>query len=164
MGSKFRPTTALPDQYQQRYVPRATDVNGGGPQGHALVGMVYGEDVLFDNLSITDTSAHQSYGGPLANNNPTGNAFDQAYAPYKTAVGTSTLNEAVSLQPVWSRDGKTWYSFGAATSVAASTGAAIPWVVALSTPSQYLPYVGVTATCTTAPTSGALNGWLERLG
>lgn len=167
MGSKFRPTTALPDQYQQRYVPRATDRNGGGPQGHALVGAVYGEDVMFDALSITSTTTQQPYGGvAIANDNPTGVAFDQVYAVAKTAVLVSTLNQAVTLQPIWSRDGKTWYVFGSTATIAAysGTGAAQSAVVALSTPSQYLPYVGVTATCATAPTAGVLSGWVERLG
>ena len=167
MGSQFRPTTAPPDRELQRYVPRAQDEYGGGPQGMALVGAVFGEDVMFDALAITDTTAHQPYGGnPIANDNPTGVAFDQVYAVNKTAVGTSTLNQSVSLQPVWSRDGTAWYAFGSATTVTAysGSGTAVPWMIPLSTPSQYLPYVGVTATCATAPASGVLNGWVERLG
>ncbi len=167
MGSKFRPTTALPDQYQQRYVPRSTDRYGGGPQGMALVGAVYGEDVMFDALAITDTATHSPYGGAaVVTDNPTGVSFDQVYATAKTGVFTSTLNQAATLQPVWSRDGSTWYAFGSASTIDAysGSGTAQATVIPLSTPSQYLPYVGVTATCATAPTSGTLSGWLERLG
>lgn len=163
MGSQFKPTTALPDQGQQRYVPRAPDANGGGPQGHALVGLVFGEEVLFDALAITDTAAHDS-NGP-ASGNPTGTAFDQAYGVYKTALVTSTLNEAVSIQPQWSRDLTNWYAFGTATAVTAwVSGAAVGAAIALSGPSLYVPYVRLVATCATAPTSGVLNAWLERLG
>ncbi len=174
MGAQFQNGAQIdPVQKQQNeWVPRSPDANGGGKQGMRLVGMTYGVDVLFDALAITDTSAHAST-APAARTplNPTGskaepNNFDEVYAPHKTALVTSTLNEAVTLQPTWSADGITYYPFGSTVQVAAysGTGPAESQIIALSTPSQYLPYVGLSATCTAAPTSGELNGTLARLG
>jgi len=164
MGNKFVSQISVYTQQQTRWVPRSSDMNGGGEQGGELVMLTYGEEALFNALVITDTTAHQSLA--VANDNPEGVPYDQVYAVYKTALVTSTLNQAVALQPIWSRDRATWYSFGTATNVIAygGTGPAQTGIIALSTPSQYLPYVGLIATCATAPTSGALNGWLERLG
>ena len=165
MGNTFRPTVDYTQQHQQDWVPRSPDANGGGRQGMRLVGQTFGEEVLFNALAITDTAMHQG-AGP-ATGNPTGTPFDQVYAPIKTALVTSTLNQAVSLQPVWSRDqGATWIPFGAPIDVPAYSGTGPPEsaVIPLSTPSQYLPYANLQATCATAPGSGVLNGWLERLG
>ena len=166
MGQAFRGQVDPIQHEQLVWVPRGPDVYGGGSQGHRLVGLVYGEEVLFDdnNGTITDTKTHMSY-APSAPN-PTGTNFDQVYAVYKTALVLSTLNQSVSLQPVWSRDRQNWYAFGSPVTVSAYSGTGNPQsaVVPLSTPSQYVPYVGLQAICTTAPTSGALNAWLERLG
>ncbi len=172
MGAQFpyvRQRESQLDPVQKRqneWVPRSPDVNGGGKQGMRLVGLVFGEEVLFDaaNGTIADTAAHMSH-GPTAVN-PTGTNFDQVYAVYKTALVTSTLNQSVSLQPMWSRDGTTWYAFDTATSVTAysGTGPAQSTTIFLSTPTLYLPYVALQATCATAPTSGELLAWLERLG
>ena len=173
MGASFAAGQISPvDKVQNEWVPRSQDVNGGGKQGMRLVGLTYGADTLFDALAITDTSAHPSIipsqRTPL---NPTGtkaspNNFDEVYAVQKTALITSTLNEAVTLQPTWSPDGVNYYPFGSTVTVTAysGTGAASSQIVALSTPSQYLPYVGLVATCATAPTSGELNATLARLG
>lgn len=169
MGSQFRYVNnnlsqQSPVNHEQlSWVPRSDDRFGGGHQGGRLVMAPFGEDVLFDALAITDTVAHSS-NLPVNSENPTGFAFDSIYAPYKTALFLSTLNQAVSIQPVWSRDLVDWYPFGSAQTIAASTGAPVPLALALSTPTLYLPFVGVQATCATAPTSGALSGWLERLG
>ncbi len=171
MGSQFRyPNNNLSQQspvnHEQLYwVPRSLDMWGGGAQGGHLVMSVFGEDVLFDTLAIADTAAHMS--AAISTSNPTGASFDQVYAPYKTGLFTSTLNQSVSLQPMWSRDmGATWYSFGTPVTINAYSGAgtAESGLIALSVPAQYVPFVGVQATCTTAPTSGVLSGWLERLG
>lgn len=154
-------------QHQQlEWVPREADATGGGSQGMRLVGMVYGEAVLFDALAIRSTTAQMSVEPGTTAANPTGEPYDQVYAVYKTALVLNTLNEAVSLQPVWSRDRQNWYPFNSPETVAAysGTGPAISAVLSLSSPTQYLPYVGVVATCSTAPTSGTLQGWLERLG
>lgn len=170
MGSQFSRVTAGPDRELQRYVPRSNDSNGGGAQGHSLVGLTFGEDPLFDvsNGAISDTNAHESY-GPGSGQvpaNPTGTNFDQVYAVYKTAVVLSTLNKAVSLQPMWSRDGSNWYPFGIAVVVSAYSGSGSPQseTISLSTSSQYVPYVALQAICSVAPTSGTLLAWLERLG
>ncbi|NMP20765.1 hypothetical protein [Sulfobacillus harzensis] len=151
---------------QMRWVPRSRDVNGGGPQGGALVMPVYGQDVVWDALAITDTAAHPGMTAQAGVKNPSGGWFDPVYAVYKTLLVVSTLNEAVSIQPTWSLDGETYYPFGTATSVDAYSGSGNPAtaLVALSTPSQYLPYVNAIATCSTAPTSGTLTGTIARLG
>lgn len=163
MGQAFGKPTDNLSKAQWDWVPREPDINGGGAQGGRLVMQPYGESVLFDNLAITDALAHDSNDPSGAN--PTGVPFDQVYAPYKTALITSTLNQSVKLQPMWSRDRVNWYPFGTATTVSTYTGGTPQTaVIALSTPSQYIPYVGIQATCTTAPSSGVLNGWLERLG
>lgn len=164
MGQYFTVPVNELTKNQWDWVPREPDVNGGGEQGGRLVMLTYGESVLFDALSITDTTAHMS--DAPSENNPSGTPFDQVYAPYKTALITSTLNQSVSLQPMWSRDRVNWFPFGTPASVAAygGTGIAVSAVISLSSPTQYVPYVGVEATCATAPTSGKLNGWLERLG
>jgi len=164
MGQSFGKPVDNVSKAQWDWIPRDPDVNGGGSQGGRLVMLTYGESILFEDLPITDTTAHMSLAPSGAN--PTGVPFDQVYAPYKTALFTSTLNQAVSLQPMWSRDRVSWYPFGTATSVSAYSGTGNPetGIIALSTPSQYLPYVGIQATCSTAPTSGILSGWLERLG
>jgi len=174
MGAQFARTTQISPaaQGQLEWVPRSPDVDGGGAQGMRLVGSVYGADALFANLAITDTEAHASIiPSQRASLNPTGTAaspnnFDEVHAVYKTALITSTLNQAVTLQPTWSQDGVTYYPFGTAVTVPAysGTGAASSQAVPLSTPSQFLPYVGLTATCATAPDSGVLNGTLARLG
>lgn len=165
MGQQFSVgTQQSPITHEQlRWVPRSADMFGGGAQGGTLVMPIFGEDVLFSALAIRDTIAHQSL-PPVAGANPSGVNFDAAYAVYKTALFTSTLNESVSLQAMWSRDQISWYPFGTAQTIAASTGAEVPAVLSLSVPTQYLPFVAVQATCATAPTSGVLNGWLERLG
>lgn len=164
MGQAFTQQMDLLQHQQLEWVPRSPDMNGGGNQGGRLVMQVYGEEVLFNNLAITDTNPHLSQ--TPSNQNPTGVPYDQVYAPYKTALVVSTLNQAVSLQPMWSRDRQNWYPFGSAVSVPAYSGSGTPpsAVIPLSTPSQYVPYVGLQATCSTAPTSGTLNAWLERLG
>ncbi len=167
MGSAFRAVTSQQDQRQQEWVTRAQDVNGGGPQGLRLVGLTYGEDVMFSALQIRDTAAHASYNGSTPpSNNPNG-GWDQVYAPYKTAALVSTLNQSLTVQPVFSRDGgATWYPYDAASTLPAygGTGPAQTLVLGLSTPSLYLPYVGVQVTAAVAPASGSLSGWLERLG
>lgn len=165
MGQSF---TKQIDELQHRqleWVPREPDLNGGGNQGGRLVMLPYGESVLFNNLSITDTNAHMST-PPDDTKNPEGVAYDQVYAVYKTALVTSTLNQAVSLQPMFSRDKINWYQFGSSTTVPAYSGSGNPQnvIISLSTPNAYIPYVGLQATCSTAPTTGNLNGWLERLG
>ncbi len=164
MGLSFTFPIAEPEKRQWNWVPREQDVNGGGQQGGNLVMLTYGESVLFNALAITDTNAHMSQ--EPSGNNPTDTPYDQVYAVYKTALITSTLNEAVSIQPMWSRDRVNWYPVGSVVTIAAYSGSGTPSsdVVALSTASQYLPYTGIQATCATAPTSGVLNAWLERLG
>ena len=162
MGQSFRSQINPISHKQLGWVPREPDVNGGGEQGGQLFMPVYGESVLFDALQIVDATAHMSEAPAGAN--PEGTPYDQVYAAHKTALVTSTLNQSVSLQPMWSRDRINWYPFGTPASVAASTGTAQTAVIPLSTPSQYVPYVGLQATCVTAPTSGALSAWLERLG
>ncbi len=166
MGSSFRSQISPINHEQLRWVPRSDDQNGGGNQGGSLVMSVFGEDVLFNSLAITDTVAHMSQTPGVTNPNPEGTPYDQVYAVQKTAVLESTLNQSVSVQPMWSRDRVNWYAFGTATAVNAYSGSGVAQtaVIALSTPSLYLPYVGLQATCATAPTSGTLSGWLERLG
>ena len=167
MGEQYGVQISEISKQQLRWVPRSPDINGGGPQGHQLVGAVYGQDVLWDALAITDTAAHASLAAAAADTqNPSGGWYDPVYAPYKTALITSTLNEAVSLQPTWSLDGTTYYPWGTATTVDAysGSGAPVPAILVLSTPAQYLPYVGAMATCATAPTSGTLTGTVARLG
>lgn len=155
-------------QHQQlEWVVRGPDATGGGAQGMRLVGLTYGEEVLFNALAITDTNMHQSNEpGTTGAPNPTGIPFDQVYAIYKTALIVSTLNQPVSLQPIWSRDRTNWYPLGSPVVLGAyaGTGTAESTSFALSSPTQYMPYVGVQATCSTAPTGGALSGWLSRLG
>ena len=161
MGRQFGVQIDPISKAQLAWVPRSVDANGGGPQGMDLVGAVYGTEVLWDALAITDTAAHASLAAASADpTNPTGTPFDAVYAVYKTALVVSTLNEPVSLQPTVSWDGETYYATGSATSLAAGGTA----VLALSSPSLYVPYVGLTATCATAPTSGTLTGTLARLG
>jgi|SRR5579875_560026 len=164
MGQAFTYPINDVSKGQWDWIPREPDINGGGAQGGRIVMQAFGESILFNNLAITDTAAHLSLAP--SGKNPTGTPFDQVYAPYKTALVTSTLNQTVSLQPMWSRDRVNWYPFGTATTVNAYSGTGNPQtaVIALSTPNQYIPYVALQATCTTAPTSGYLNGWLERLG
>lgn len=169
MGRAFRVPNAISPvtQAQLDFVPRSEDMNGGGDQGGRLIMLPFGEDVLFNNLSITDTSAHQSTFTIL---NPTGTPFDPVYAVYKTVYVVSTLNEAVTVQPTFTRDyadaTPTWYPYGTTTSVPAysGTGAAQVAVIALSTPSLYIPFAGISVSCATAPTSGSISAWLERLG
>lgn len=163
MGQSFTYPVDEPSKRQWDWVPREQDVNGGGQQGGRLVMFTYGESVLFNNLAITDTENHLS--NPPNGINPSGTPYDQVYATHKTALVVSTLNESVSLQPMWSRDRENWYPFGTATTVAASSGGVVETaVIPLSTPNQYIPYVGLQASCATAPTSGTINAWLERLG
>ncbi len=163
MGQAFNKQIDLIQHQQLEWVPREPDLNGGGNQGMRLVGPVYGESVLFNALQITDTTAHMSL--PPSGNNPEGVPYDQVYAVYKTALVTSTLNQSVSLQAMWSRDRTNWYPFGTAMTVDAYvSGTPQTTIIALATPSMYLPYVGLQATCATAPVSGVLNAWLERLG
>jgi hypothetical protein len=162
MGQSFTYPVDELSKIQWDWVPREQDVNGGGQQGGRLVMLTYGESVLFDGLAIADTTAHMSIAP--SGTNPSGTPYDQVYAVCKTALVVSTLNESVSLQPMWSRDRVNWYAFGSATTVAASSGTAQSTAIALSTATQYIPYVGLQATCATAPTSGTLSAWLERLG
>lgn len=148
-----------------RWVPRSSDMFGGGSQGATLIVPVVGEDVLFTDLAIRDTVAVDS--PVITNDNPTGTPYDQAYASFKTALFTSTLNQIVTVQPLFTRDyGVTWYPFGTTSTIAAysGTGPAQTLALALSTPTLYIPFVGVQVSCGTGPTSGLLNGWLERLG
>lgn len=166
MGASFGRQIDPVQKQQLEWVPRSPDVYGGGQQGMRLFGLTYGEEVLFDasNGTIRDTQPHMSY-APAATN-PTGTAFDQVYAVFKTVLLVSTLNQAISVQPMFSRDGQNWYPFGNPVNLTAYSGTGAPStaVVVLSTAQQYIPYAGVQVTCSTAPTSGVLSGWLERLG
>lgn len=166
MGRQFGVQIDTVSKEQLEWVPRSVDANGGGPQGMRLVGSVYGTEVWWTALAITDTAPHASPGAAVADpTNPTGTPFDAIYAVYKTALVVSTLNEAVTLQPTASWDGVTYYPVGsAATLPAGTTDSPAATVIALSTPALYVPYVGLTATCATAPTSGSLSGTLARLG
>lgn len=166
MGQQFGQQIAEVLKQQLRWVPRARDVNGGGPQGGALVMPVYGQDLVWQAVAITDTAPHPGLTAQAAVQNPTQGWYDPVYAVYKTLMILSTLNEAVSIQPTWSLDGVTYYPFGSAVSVAAygGTGSPVTSVVALSTPTAYVPYVSAIAQCTTAPSSGALTGTTARLG
>ncbi len=165
MGQQFGVQIAEVLKHQLDWVPRSRDAWGGGPQGMRLVGQVYGLEVLFDQLAITDTVAHASSPASTTDQNPAGGSWDQVYAPLKSAGVVSTLNEAVTLQPTWSWDGQTYYPFGTAVTVAAgSASTPATEVIALSTPQQYVPFVGLIATCSTAPTSGTLTVVLTRLG
>ncbi|MCL6442456.1 MAG: hypothetical protein K6T83_03155 [Alicyclobacillus sp.] len=166
MGEQFNARQHAPAQHEiLRWVPRSSDMFGGGNQGMTLIGLVFGEDVLFNALQIRDTTMHQSEN--IKTDNPTGEPYDQAYAPYKTIFVVSTLNQTVSLQPVWTRDmGQTWYPLGSAVNVPAYSGTGSPQsaIIVVSSPSQYIPFVGLQATCATEPSSGQLDAWLERLG
>lgn len=167
MGQQFSAAQISPVlKAQLEWVPRSRDVNGGGPQGGALVMPIYGQDVVWDTLAITDTSAHPGLTAQTAVTNPTGGHFDPVYAVVKTLLIVSTLNQAVSIQPTWSLDGETYYPFGTATTVDAYSGSGDPitTVIPLSTASQYIPYASAIATCSTAPTSGTLTGTTARLG
>lgn len=166
MGQQFSASQISEVIKQQlRWVPRSRDVNGGGPQGGALVMPIYGQDVVWDALAITDTAAHAGLTAQAAVKNPTGGWFDPVYARTKTLLIVSTLNEAVSIQPTWSLEGETYYPFGSSTSVAAASGGVpVTAVIAVSSASQYVPYVSAVATCSTAPTSGTLTGTCARLG
>ena len=151
---------------QAEWLPRSQDANGGGEQGARLVALTYGAPFLYNNLAIRDTNPHPSDAPGTFDKNPQGIAYDQVYAPYKSALLTSTLNQIVTVQPLMSFDGVTWYDLGSTQTIAAygGTGPAIPLALYLSTAAQYLPYVAVTVSCATAPTSGVLSGILARLG
>ena len=167
MGQQFGVQIAEIDKQQQEWVPRQTNPYGG-PEGMRLIGHPFGTDVLWQSLAITDTAAHPS--APIVTmptSNPTGGPYDAQYAPYKTLLVTSTLDEAVDIQLTGSIDGQTYYPLGQPVSVAAWAGGTAPpasaWITA-ATPSQYIPFIGAIATCATAPTSGTLTGIVARLG
>lgn len=167
MGDRFHSPVSQVNQHEWEWVPRSDDQFGGGHQGMRLVGSAFGQETLFNALQIRDTNPHDSEAPGTDTVNPTGTAFDQVYAVYKTALVQSTLDQSVSLQPVYSPDnGTTWLAFGTATTVNAygGTGPAQSAIIVLSSPSQYLPLVGLQATCAAAPASGDLNGQLARLG
>ena len=167
MGQQFSAGQISPViKAQQEWVPRSRDVHGGGPQGGTLVMPVYGQDVVWSALAITDTAAHAGLTAEEAVQNPTHTWYDPVYAVYKTLCIVSTLNEAVSIQPTWSLDGVTYYAVGSATSVSAYSGSGNPVtaLISVSGPSLYIPYVSAIATCATAPSSGTLTGMVARLG
>lgn len=166
MGQLFSASQIAEVTKQQlRWVPRARDVNGGGPQGGSLVMPVYGVDGVWADVAIITTTPVAGQTAAEAVTNPTGGWFDPVYAVYKTLLVVSTLNEAVSIQPTWSLDGTTYYPIGTPTTVDAASGdTPSTAAIAVSSPSLYLPYVSANATCSTAPTSGTLSGWVVRLG
>lgn len=166
MGRQFGVQIDEITKRQLNWVPRSVDAWGGGEQGMRLVGSVFGTETLWANLAIRDTAPHASLTADAADAlNPTGMPYDQIYAPIKTAFVISSLNSAVTLQATWSLDGVTYYPWGSTVTVAAgTTDAPSTGVLALSTPQQYVPFVGVIATCSTAPTSGVLQGTVARLG
>ena len=137
--------------FRAAYAGTQNDGTDGSPRGHRFLGLMPNEDVLFSALAITDTTAHDS------------NASVTIYAQQKTILVVNGLNQSVSIQAQWSRDGSSWYNLGTAQSVTAGAAAEIG-TSTISALGDYLPMLRVTATCATAPTSGSLSAWLERLG
>ena len=88
MGDAFTPKN-MPQKDQQIWVPRSTDLFGRGNQGHNLVGFIYGQEILYSDLAITDTTAHPS-AAPTPTTNNGGSVIDQVYALTKTVVLLST--------------------------------------------------------------------------
>lgn len=107
----------------------------------------YDEEQIFTDKEIRDTNAHNSK-----------TSFCERWAR-KTILVKNGLNQAVSIQTQGARDSNftNVYPVGTALSVAAGANDYL-------TCADYFPYLRVAATCSTAPTTGNLNVWVEKLG
>lgn len=107
--------------------------------------MQFLESAMFEEESIRDTNAHTSTSIPSNE------------LPIKTLIINNGLNQTVSLQMQASRDDTNWFNVGSAFDVAATT-----WTY--QTCDTFFPYGRIVATCGTAPTTGALSAWCEKVG
>ena len=99
------------------------------------------EDKVIDNNSIRDTNNHNS------------TVSDTGEFRAETILVENGLDQQVSVQLQGSRDETTWLDVGDAFNVAATSDD-------YQTVTDYFPCYRVVASCTTSPTSGALDVWI----
>jgi hypothetical protein len=103
------------------------------------------EVAAFEDEEIRDTSSHNS-----------GIADNIGYS-MKTIIVENGLNQTVTFQCQASRDGVNhWFNVGSSFDVSASTDT-------YQTCDAYFPFMRVQAQCGTAPTSGSLGVFFERI-
>jgi hypothetical protein len=105
------------------------------------------EDKIIDALAVRDTSNHNSSGSE-----------NKGYIP-KTIIVHNGLNQQVSIQVQGSVDDtfNNPLTVGNSFNVAASTDD-------YDVLTDYLPFLRVVASCTTAPTTGTLTVYLAKVG
>jgi hypothetical protein len=103
------------------------------------------EDTMFDGQSIRDTSAHTS---------PT---ISSSELPVKTLIYNNTLDQTVTLQLQASRDQVNFFNVGSSFDVASN-------VWGYQTCDTFFPYGRIIAQCGTAPTTGTVSVWCEKIG
>lgn len=102
------------------------------------------ESPMFSEEAIRDTNAHNSVG------------VDAQELPVKTVIVYNGLNQAVTLQMQGSRDNTNFFNVGNSFDVAATT-----WY--WQSCDTYFPYGRMIATCGSAPSSGTLSVWCEKV-
>jgi len=108
---------------------------------------IHGEDRIFVALEIRDTDTHDSH------------PSDCRAFKVKTIIVHNGLNEDVTIQVQGDRERGFSHplDLGASFTVTAGTDD-------YQTLTDYWPYLRAQATCSTAPTSGSLDVWVEKVG
>lgn len=115
-------------------------------QANANKPITLGEDKVFDDEAIRDTNVHNS---SISDN--------RGFIP-KTIIIENGLDQDVSITVCGSRYSDFTVELQAGSAIDVTTD-----TEDYATLSDYFPYMRVKAQCSTAPTSGNLNVWLERV-
>lgn len=103
------------------------------------------ETEIFAALAIRDTSEHIS------------SVSENIGYRVKTIIIKNELNQTVTLQCQGSRDSSDWFNITDSFNVSSAT-------TIHQSCETYFPYLRALATCPTAPTTGGLSMWIEKMG